>query len=399
VLKKLGPEIRFYCQNRRNLWCGVVSGGKPCLASEVGNRGAEIVGSLRRFFENSSYPIEPIISVIHQDEVSCYDPLGRALIHVHVHFVFSCAVAKARVPNLRRSFERRFPIGGQINPVQHIGRELSYILRTPNLRPLLISGDYVDWCRSVSGHRRINCYGGLRKAKRGWKHNRQRISRSQYFHSASSRWHERYYLEHKSAVVRRRPGGGIRVIEPNTVVGATVINGGHGRFLATILKNAQRPTAGPPPICLQYGTSKSLVVVNDTDERLGSKFYSNPLRPSISSYLRRGVLPNGDVSEVHRPSRAPFRSCDTADRTDFSKFAHAWPSPKERAMVAHPRSELANSMAWAGAGEAKRSARRRPAAPQRASTGVCRQVVMGWWSSVKHLARRARRLVWLERQE
>jgi hypothetical protein len=301
------------------------------------------------------------------------------------------------VPNLRRSFNRRFPIGGQISPVRHIGRKLSYILRTPNLRPLLISGDYVDWCRSVSGHRRINCYGGLRKARRGWKRNRQRITRSRYFDSASSCWRERYYLDEKPAVLRRRPGGGIRVIEPNTAVGVTVINGADGRFLATILKNGQRGTAEPPPVRPQYSTSKSLVTANDSNDRLGSKFCSNDLRPSINSYLRRGVLPNGDVSQVQRPSRAPFGICYTTDRTDFSEFAHVSASPKEKAVVAHSKSELANLLAWAG--EAKRSAWRRPAAPQRASTGVCRQVVTGWWNSVKHLARRARRLVWRERRE
>jgi hypothetical protein len=160
------------------------------------------------------------------------------------------------VPNLRRSFNRRFPIGGQISPVRHIGRELSYILRTPNLRPLLISGDYVDWCRSVSGHRRIICYGGFRKARRDWKRNRQRVSRSK---SASSRWHERYYLEHKSDVPRRRRRDGDGVIEPNTIVGSTVINGPRGRFSATILKNAQRGAAARSTICPQYITANSLV--------------------------------------------------------------------------------------------------------------------------------------------
>jgi hypothetical protein len=140
----------------------------------------------------------------------------------------------------------------------------------------------VDWCRSVSGHRRINCYGGFRKARSRWKRNRQRVKRSQYFDSASSRWHERYYLERKSAMVRRRTAGRIRVLEPNTIVGATAINSARGRFSATIVKNAQRETADVTPICPQYSTSKSLVIANDTAELLGSKLCSNDLGEAIA---------------------------------------------------------------------------------------------------------------------
>ena len=396
TLKKLGPEVRFYCQGRRNLWCGVVSAGPPCLASEVGDRGTQIIESLRRFFENSSHPIELILSVLHQDEVSQRDALGRALIHVHAHFIFRCKVPGPKLPALDRSFRNRFPVGGYIKSIEHVGKEISYILRTPNLRPLLISGDYVDWSRSVSGHRRIACYGGLRKARAIWKRNRQRIAASPYFDQQSLRWCERYHLEQKPPTHQRAFRNGIRVIEPNTRVGETLINAPRGQFKATIIKNAQRRTVDSSQLCPQYSTSNSLVLVQDGSPMTKLQGSSEPRIVSSNS----SRTPDGlgiSLGRVSQSSAAILQASSGSVRLGLAEAIFSRSSPEPAARV-NSSSKPARVVGLHGAGEAQRSGWRRPTAPQRASTGGCGWVGMRW-SRAKRFVKRLTDLLGLGRRE
>ncbi|MBA3543762.1 MAG: hypothetical protein H0T83_04890 [Chthoniobacterales bacterium] len=240
ALHRLAPEVHYHCQDLPNLWWGDVNGGAPCPVAQVGERGQEILESLRRHFENSSHRVELIISVLHNDKIGGYDADGKALINVHAHFLFTCLEKGERLRNFRRKFRRKFPIGGDMEPVQDTHRAISYILGTPDRQPLVDSGDYVAWCEATKGRRRTCCHGRFKRARAGWKNKRLASERNSFRREDGSGYDERYSLKSQGPKAQRTASSGApKIVEPNTVVGETMVRRRGSWVGANVIKNAQ----------------------------------------------------------------------------------------------------------------------------------------------------------------
>src|SRR5437667_380658 len=88
---------------------------------------------------------------------------GRAVVNVHAHFLFVWKTDEsAQRLDFEIAFAKRFPKASGIERVKHRGKYISYIMRTPDLRPLLDADEYVTYARTVQGCRRMCCYGRFR---------------------------------------------------------------------------------------------------------------------------------------------------------------------------------------------------------------------------------------------
>jgi hypothetical protein len=175
ALAKFTPWLRYFCQAVPCLWCGVVTLDGPSAVAEVGNQRVETLRAIRRFFETRQSCAELIFTIIHEATFECRES-GQALVNLHAHFLF---VGKTDNSTERLDFEtafaKRFPKRSGIKRVKQRGKYISYILRTPDLRPLLDAGEYVNWSRAVQGRRRMCCYGTFRAKMAQWKKQRKTI--------------------------------------------------------------------------------------------------------------------------------------------------------------------------------------------------------------------------------
>lgn len=234
ALHKFVAGLHYFCQGKAHLWCGVANLGPACLVSESGMRAQKIMESVRRFFENSSYDVEHIASRIHFKH--CSGLSEKARIHVHTHFLFICNLDDAKHAKFENAFYRRFKGPGNIiEPAKDRRRITSYIFQTPDTRPLLGAGCYVDWAIATRGLRLYSAYSSFKAQRKLLKEQGKRVRR------VRSRLREIYVLE-QLPPPRRRPrvaNSGPKIVEPNTIVGETEIRTRGGRTPATVIKNAQ----------------------------------------------------------------------------------------------------------------------------------------------------------------
>jgi hypothetical protein len=240
ALAKFAPWLRYFCQRRTHLWCGVVTLDQPCPVADVANRRLQTMTATRRFFERCRFNVELIFTIIHEEVADYRDCNGQVLVNVHAHCLFICKDDKSYTQSeLEAAFVKRFPIGSRIERVKHRGKLISYILRTPDLRPLLDSGEYVNWTRVVQRRRRMCCYGLFRRKLAQWRKQRKTIGRRIMFSQPGKREETRFYLMDKPPRKVRcniRPSSTV-VLPLDTIVGTTIINGETGPLVADIVKN------------------------------------------------------------------------------------------------------------------------------------------------------------------
>jgi hypothetical protein len=238
ALKKFTPSLRYFCQGVPNLWCGVVTLDQPCAVAEVANQRLKTLTVIRRFFEPRQSSAELLFTTIHE-AFKCLHS-GRAVVNVHAHFLFVWKTDEsAQRLDFAIAFAKRFPKASGIERVKHRGKYISYIMRTPDLRPLLDADEYVTYARTVQGCRRMCCYNTFRAKRAQWKKQGKTIETRYAFNPARQCDNLRLYLIDKPPPKLRRaaPRCFPAVVPLNAVVGTTMINSQTGLLVATVVKN------------------------------------------------------------------------------------------------------------------------------------------------------------------
>lgn len=248
ALHEFAPWLRYFCQGVTKLWCGDVTLDRPCLVKEVAMRREETVTAIRRFFEKCRFDVELIFTILHDEGCDYRDCDGNLRVNAHGHFLFRAQLDKCGEPEFRAAFESRFPVGSRVDPVKHRGKIISYILRTPNLRPLLDAGEYVNWVRVVQGKRRMHAYGLFRRNLAVWKKKRKKIETRARFDWRRKRLIKRFYLIDRPAPRPRQFNENRSIVVPlDTFVGTTVMKTNDGLSVAAIVKNPS-PTGDKLPL-------------------------------------------------------------------------------------------------------------------------------------------------------
>ena len=155
---------------------------------------------------------------------------------MHAHFLFICNLDDHKRHKFKNAFYRRFKgPGNEINPAKDRRRITSYIFQTPDTRPLLGAGCYVDWAIATRGLRLYSANGSFKAQRNRLKEERKCVRR------VPSHLREIHVLE-QLPPPRRRPhvaNSGPKIVEPNTIVGETEVRTHCGRTTATVIKNAQ----------------------------------------------------------------------------------------------------------------------------------------------------------------
>jgi hypothetical protein len=239
ALAKFAPYLRYFCTGVGRLWCGVVTLNQPCLVADVGNQRSETLTAVRRFFEKRQSRAELIFTIIHEPTCGCVDS-GQALVHVHAHFLFAWNTNESSErAGFEAAFSKRFPTWSGIEPVRDREAYISYILRAPDLRPLLDTGEYVTWALAVQGRRRMCRYGKFRRKLAQLRKQRKTIVTTFLSIPTGKRSKQPLYVIHKPPQKPRRatPRSSPYVVPTNTVVGTTMITTPAGPSVAAIVKN------------------------------------------------------------------------------------------------------------------------------------------------------------------
>jgi hypothetical protein len=204
ALREFAPWLRYFCQRSTHLHCGDITLDKVCLVADVGRRRAETLTEVRRFFERCGFDLQLVFTIIHEKVSDKRGANGELRVNVHAHFLFISKLGKSDWHRFQTAFMERFPIGSRVERVKHRGKYISYILRTPDLRPLIEAEEYVNWCDTVENRRRMSCYGSLRAKLSRWKGKRKKIVNRVVFNTKRRRYEDRYYLADRPPLKPRR---------------------------------------------------------------------------------------------------------------------------------------------------------------------------------------------------
>lgn len=195
-LRAFLPAVRYHLQERHNVWYAVATAGPSCAPADVGAAGERLVDGVARWFRNTTCNVELLVTVLHNWDVG-----SEARVHVNLHALFLCNLSPAEQTRLQRRFYRRFGPGSQMKQVDHIGRKVSYLFRTPDTAGLLLHGSYVEWSKSIARKRRIRCYNGFRRAKAHWES--ERLKPAQGAKTCGGIYNGRYELKKKRCYIAR----------------------------------------------------------------------------------------------------------------------------------------------------------------------------------------------------